>query len=425
MKKIILIVGLTVIVAIGGRAFWAYQQVKSEEQRATILAALGNVPTNLVAVVPSEQPLIAINKITTETTATSTSKPNKVVTTQTAAVPAARVSTPTKSRGFSASSLAINSGEEILFSWTTGLPNVELGFSPCAFGVTIVNVSTGSLIECASIHTYPGTGSAKFKFVNSSEWPVTLTARWEVGVKGEEIKFNVRNKIVATVATTNSTAKKVICDTPTVVDIDGNIYNTVQIGTQCWMKQNMRVGTMLPAGTLPSNNNLIEKWCYDDNLTICNSDGGLYYWAEAMQIDPSCNSNSCTVSVNQQGICPAGFHIPADSEYKILEMFLGMNQAQADGGGSERGWDEGTKLKMSGTSGFNATLSGDRFHWGVYENRGTISALWTSSQNLGESTVGYSGPDTVWARQLYSYAATVGRASSNKASGYSVRCLKN
>ncbi len=67
-----------------------------------------------------------------------------------------------------------------------------------------------------------------------------------------------------------------------ISDIDGNTYNTVQIGTQCWMKENLKVGTMVDSintGSVHSdqtNENLLEKYCYNNTLSNCDIYGGLY-----------------------------------------------------------------------------------------------------------------------------------------------------
>ena len=66
--------------------------------------------------------------------------------------------------------------------------------------------------------------------------------------------------------------------TPTVTDADGNVYNTVQIGGQCWMRENLRVGTQINGNTEMTNNSIIEKYCYDDDPENCEAFGGMYQW---------------------------------------------------------------------------------------------------------------------------------------------------
>jgi len=182
---------------------------------------------------------------------------------------------------------------------------------------------------------------------------------------------------------------------------------TVTIGTQVWMQYNLNVGTMLASGSaMPASNGTVEKWCYDNSSSNCTTYGGLYSWDEMMQY-------STTPGV--QGICPSGFHIPTDAEWKTLEMYLGMTQSAADATGW-RGTDQGTKLKSDGSSGFNGLLAGYRNTNGLFYVLSTYGNLWTSSET--SSTYAYR-------RYLTSSSATVYRDGSIKGYGYSVRCLKN
>ncbi len=97
----------------------------------------------------------------------------------------------------------------------------------------------------------------------------------------------------------------------TVSDSQGNTYGTRQVGSQCWMTENMRVGSMLASGsTAPNpNNGYVEKWCYDNNPTNCTTYGALYSWDEAMQ---------GSTTPGARGICPVGWHIPTDDELTTL-----------------------------------------------------------------------------------------------------------
>jgi uncharacterized protein (TIGR02145 family) len=170
---------------------------------------------------------------------------------------------------------------------------------------------------------------------------------------------------------------------PTVEDQDGNTYKTVQIGDQCWMAENLNVGVMVDSvdtGSTHSDvsdNGTIEKYCYDNDPANCETDGGLYDWNEAMQY---------TTEEGTQGICPAGWHIPTDEEWKTLEMQLGMSQTEADDTGW-RGTDEGDKLKVPdkceggencNASLFGGLLAGSRHHEGPFYNRGAFTRTRTS-----------------------------------------------
>ncbi len=220
--------------------------------------------------------------------------------------------------------------------------------------------------------------------------------------------------------TPNQIATSFICGTTTVKDIDNNIYRTAQIGGQCWLKQNLRTGIQLATGnTTPSNNGTIEKWCPAphgtsgtvDNLQYaanCATDGGLYQWNEAM---------GYVTAAGAQGICPAGWHIPTDAQQYTLENYLkdGANSCVS----TRAGWDcdtAGTKLKVSGASGFEGILAGYRDTDGSFIDRLTYASLWSSSQ--------YDA-SYAWERDLDLGNSTVPRYYYNKAYGFFVRCLKD
>ena len=65
----------------------------------------------------------------------------------------------------------------------------------------------------------------------------------------------------------------------------GKTYNTVQIGTQCWLRENLDVGTMVLGAQTKPTTSTIEKYCYNNNPVNCATYGGLYQWNEAMQYD--------------------------------------------------------------------------------------------------------------------------------------------
>jgi len=125
-----------------------------------------------------------------------------------------------------------------------------------------------------------------------------------------------------------------------------------------------------------------------------------------------------------QGICPVGFHIPTDTEWKTLETYLGMTQAQADATGW-RGTTQGTKLKEGGTSGFNAPLSGYRdtptgYYPPYFQDVGGVFAYQSKGTYLWSSTM--SGANA-WQRGLEKTPATAYRGNNPQAVGFSVRCL--
>jgi uncharacterized protein (TIGR02145 family) len=207
------------------------------------------------------------------------------------------------------------------------------------------------------------------------------------------------------------------CGVSTVKDVDGNVYNTLKIGTQCWMKQNMRVGTRINVATAQSNNSIIEKYCYDDNPANCTTnhpnhpDGGLYQWNEAMQYSSTPGA---------QGICPAGWHIPTHDQFTTLERSVCTSGSCATDFPYDitttgyRGTTEGTNLKPNGTSLFEGNLAGYSFGGSFYV-RGTVGFFWSSLGSGGNA----------WDRLLFSGLAQVDRDTNVQSYGFSVRCLKN
>ncbi len=214
--------------------------------------------------------------------------------------------------------------------------------------------------------------------------------------------------------------KPFICGDPFMDSRDGKVYNSVQIGTQCWMAKNLNIGTRIDGSGNQSNNDTIEKYCYDDNPTNCNTYGGLYQWNEMMQY---------VTTEGVQGICPTGWHLPSDDEYKTLEMELGMSQAQADATGY-RGTDQGSQLAGNeslwldgpldqngafGNSGFAVLPAGYRYTSGSFNALTNYAYLWSSTE-LGSNA---------WDRHLYYYNTDVNRYFFNKAFGFSVRCVRD
>ena len=132
-----------------------------------------------------------------------------------------------------------------------------------------------------------------------------------------------------------------------------------------------------------------------------------------------------TTDEGVQGICPPGWHIPTDEEWKVLEMYLGMSQNEADDTGY-RGTDEGKKMKSTSgwynnsngtnSSCFNALPGGYRYSDGSFYGLGYNGYWWSSTE--------YSGTGA-WSRGLDYGSDQVGRGLDYKPGGFSVRCLKN
>lgn len=193
---------------------------------------------------------------------------------------------------------------------------------------------------------------------------------------------------------------KTIHLTDSLYDIDGNQYSIVQIGSQLWMGENLRV-EHAPDGTP------ITGYAYNNNHSKVEKYGLLYSWDVAM--------NGATLA-KSQGICPDGWHVPSDNEFKELEIYLGMTQEEADLTNTWRGENVGTKLKKGGSSGYNAQLSGRRTSSGKYSLLGIFEYMWTSNSY---------GSDA-WRRCLDINSDEIGRWNTfPKSYGFSVRCIKD
>ena len=204
---------------------------------------------------------------------------------------------------------------------------------------------------------------------------------------------------------------------------DGKTYITVNIGTQCWMAENLNVGPKISLVKDQRNNGIIEKYCYDNAEENCKIYGGLYQWNEMMQY---------TTTPGIQGICPAGWHLPTDEEWCTLTIYLDttVNCDSLEISGTTAGG----KMKSTGTieaatglwyapdagatneSGFNALPGGTRSIYTKFLFKGYHAYFWSSTE--------YNASDA-WFSYLKYSNTNVYREHYFKASSYSVRCLKD
>jgi len=218
-----------------------------------------------------------------------------------------------------------------------------------------------------------------------------------------------------------------------VSDIDGNAYATIEFGTQVWMAENLKVshypdGTPItPISDEAEWNDMtpdVQAYCWYNNLTeYSDTSGALYTWAAAMNGELS----SDTIPSGIQGICPDGWHLPSDAEWKILEMFLGMTQADADNY-DWRGSDEGGQLKETGfsnwafpntggsnSSGFTAVPGGFRSAKGGFYSVDRDATFLSSKAE--------EGTNNAWYRTLNHGRGQVYRQHNDMRLGLSVRCV--
>lgn len=206
-----------------------------------------------------------------------------------------------------------------------------------------------------------------------------------------------------------------------VFDIDGNSYPTVTIGTDVWMAFNLRTAHFsngdpipyLPAASDWANSDGPAWTAYNGDAAYAALNGDLYNWYAV--IDP-------------RNVCPSGWHVATDQDWKQLETAMGMSAAEVEAYGL-RGEDSlvGGKLKTEGIwddpnqgatneSGFGGVPGGYRTQLGGYLQMGT-DGLWWSSTAFDSSLA--------WIRSLSYANAGMGRTHRLKSQGLSVRCVRD
>ena len=208
------------------------------------------------------------------------------------------------------------------------------------------------------------------------------------------------------------------CGQPFVDPRDGQSYNTVLIGDQCWMAENLNIGVRINANQVSSNNGIIEKYCYDNDPANCDTYGGFYRWDEML------NYNN---SQGTQGICPDGWHIPTDEDWNNLEGAFDSQYGIGDPEWNNIGWrglDAGYNLKSttswtgagngSNISGFSVLAAGYYDHNRYYDSMGEYATFWTST----------TAPNGIWIHRFWDDHNDAHRGYEF-GHGRSVRCIKN
>jgi len=208
-----------------------------------------------------------------------------------------------------------------------------------------------------------------------------------------------------------------------VVDIDENIYNTVVIGKQVWLKENMKVTRynngdpiQLVTDTIAWTSLTTPAYCnYANNENIAQEFGRLY--------------NFYTIIDNRK-LCPSGWHVPNDAEWDTLSVFLG-GTIVAGGKLKEPGtkyWNSPNVMSIDTTngdfseipvdeSGFSALPAGRQYH-DTYAFLGEYTQMWSTTQCEYDT-------DLVWCRYLSFSLPHFKRFTYKKHYGLSVRCVKD
>ncbi len=196
----------------------------------------------------------------------------------------------------------------------------------------------------------------------------------------------------------------------TVTDADGNVYHTVQVGSQVWMVENLKTTKYNDGSPVtPITDNTVwagrttEAYCWynNDEATNKNTYGALYNW----------------YAVKSGKLCPAGWKVPSDQDWTTLFNSLGGDSTLVGG-----------KLKEAGTahwvtpntgadnsSGFTALPAGSHYTNGVFYLMGKYGWYWSSNESSSEEA---------WHIYVQYNTSNIYRKAASKKIGFSVRCIK-
>jgi uncharacterized protein (TIGR02145 family) len=322
-------------------------------------------------------------------------------------------------RAYATNSVGTAYGEDITFT-TSGL-------APSATTQDATNISSGGSILHGTVNANGLTTTISFEYGTTTGYgqsvpavPGQIPGDYNIGVTAaltglsSNTTYHFRIKAVSsagtaygsdlTFATTGASNQ--------VTDIDGNIYNTVTIGTQVWLKENLKAtkyndGTAIPNVTDNTawSSNSTGAYCdYSNTPSSSSTYGRLYNWY-------------VVASTNPKNVCPTGWHVPSDTEWNTLIIYSGGDVVA------------GGKLKETGTvhwlspntgatneSGFTALPGGYRSETGTFGLIGNSGYWWSSIEG---------GTTFAWDRYMYYNSGNAVRADMDKNGGFSVRCLKN
>ena len=217
----------------------------------------------------------------------------------------------------------------------------------------------------------------------------------------------------------------------TVTDVDGNTYNTVQIGNQCWMKENLRTthyagNTEIPIGSSATHYDYSAQRYYpNNNAELVGTYGYLYNWAAVMNGASSSTANPSGV----QGICPSGWHVPSDAEWTQLTDYVSIHSAYLCNNdmsnigkalAATTGWNSytttcaiGNNPSTNNSTGFSALPAG----LSLSINFGNVADFWSATEET----------DNLHAciRILRYNESNVVKSTYYKNYGFSVRCVRD
>jgi uncharacterized protein (TIGR02145 family) len=281
--------------------------------------------------------------------------------------------------------------------------------------VTVKGVCWGTATSptISNSKTFDGTGTGSFTsaitgLTAGTTYYVRAYATNSVGTAyGSEVSF-----------------KTSVSGSETVTDIDGNVYNTVTIGTQVWMVENLKTTKYRngdPIANVTDNTAWAALttgaycWYNNDATTYKATYGALYNW----------------FAVNTGKLCPVGWHVPTDTEWTTLTGYLATNYGTslnvAKALAATTNWYTsvnagavGNNLGINNSSVFTALPGGYRQNQYIpnFTYIGVYGYWWSSTSTANDASI-------VWYRYLYYFIAAVGRGDGIKQDGFSVRCVRD
>jgi uncharacterized protein (TIGR02145 family) len=318
-------------------------------------------------------------------------------------------------RAYATNSVGTSYGNEVTFSTSSTLPS-SVTITASSYAVMpSTTVTFTAPVETANYqwkvnNIHVGTNSTTYAYAPSNNDNIVCVLSSTLPGCSATVNSNTVNMIVYSTGTPCS---------PATVDHGGMTYNTVRIGLQCWLRENINLGARINTSGDQTNNSTVEKYCYGNNSNHCNVYGGLYQWAEAVQyLNGVTNTTHWNPQpTNVQGVCPTGWHIPTTTEVSTLVATLGGIGA-AGAAMKEEGFAHWSEPNSGATNawGFTALPSGDVYnHFSEYLSM--YGRHWTPNMGTLANAARNFGP---------AYNLTGLLSGENfKTTALSVRCLKD
>ena len=175
------------------------------------------------------------------------------------------------------------------------------------------------------------------------------------------------------------------------------------------MAENLNIGEMVDGSKDQSDDSKIERYCYDNDTVVCLTYGGLYQWAEAMQLPSECNTKSCAdlIKPNHQGICPDGWRLLTYNDFYIV-VHADDNDAGV----------KGVRAKAFGGHNYTGySLVGAGYLWNhEFENLNSSTYWFYPEEGTLDQPSARSGSQS-------KTSTANGNSSVYKTHGFSVRCV--